>query len=110
MIAALLFIIPLAGILLSCIAAMRSERMRDCIYRSELVLVFAFALAAFICCLRGNAQTLSLNSVCGMGLRLCLDGFRSVLAAVFCSLQKQKPLLLLLASYFRRNSSNFPFI
>ena len=68
MIAALLFIIPLVGILLSCIAALRSERMRDSIYRSELALVFVLALAAFICCLRGNAQVLRLPGVCGMGL------------------------------------------
>ena len=48
MIAALLFIIPLAGLLLSCIAAKRSESMRDSIYRSELALVFVLALAAVI--------------------------------------------------------------
>lgn len=82
MIAALLFIIPLAGLLLSCIAALRSERMRDTIYRSELALIFILALAAFICCLRGNVQALSLNSVCGMGLHLCLDGFRSLYVLV----------------------------
>ncbi|MBP3409963.1 MAG: sodium:proton antiporter, partial [Clostridia bacterium] len=82
MIAALLFIIPLVGILLSCIAALRSERMRDCIYRCELALVFILALAAFICCLRGNVQALSLNGICGMGLNLCLDGFRSLYVLV----------------------------
>jgi len=82
MIAALLLIIPLAGILLSCIAAMRSERMRDHIYRAELALVFILALAAFICCLRDNIQVLHIPGICGMGLNLCLDGFRSLYVLV----------------------------
>ena len=82
MIAALLLIIPLSGILFSCIAALRSERIRDHIYRAELALVFGFALAAFVCCLRGNEQALSLSGICGMGLNLRLDGFRSLYALV----------------------------
>ena len=82
MIAALLLIIPLAGILLSCIAALRSERMRDHIYRAELALVFFLALAAFIGSLRGNIQAIRLPGICGMGLNLCLDGFRSLYVLV----------------------------
>lgn len=82
MIAALLLIIPLAGILLSCIAASYSERMRDHIYRWELVLVFSLALSAFVCCLQDNEQILRLPGICDMGLNLRMDGFRSLYALV----------------------------
>ena len=82
MIAALLLIIPLLGILLSCIAALRSERIRDAIYRAELALVFILALAAFISCLQGRQQALHLPGICALGLNLRLDGFRSLYALV----------------------------
>ena len=82
MIAALLLIIPLTGILLSCSAALRSEALRDKIYRAELVLVFFLALAALICCLQGNEQALQLPGICALGLSLRLDGFRSLYVLV----------------------------
>lgn len=82
MIAALLLIVPLMGIMFSCIAALRSEAMRDRIYRAELALAFILALAAFIRCLNGDEQSLYVPGICGMGLILRLDGFRSLYALV----------------------------
>jgi len=82
MIAALLLIVPLTGILLSCLAALRSENARDGIYRAELLLVFGLAVAAFLGALQDHEQALYLPGICGMGLNFCLDGFRSLYVLV----------------------------
>ena len=82
MIVALLLMVPLLGVFLSCMAARRSEAARDCVYRMELLLVFMLSLAALVSCIRGQEQSLALTGICALGLSFRLDGFRSLYALV----------------------------
>ena len=82
MIAALLLFVPLFGAVVSSVCARRSERARDRIYTVELILVFALAVCAFVSNVRGAAIALNVPALCGMGLTLKLDGFRSLYALV----------------------------
>lgn len=82
MIAALLLIVPLIGIGMSSLLAVKSEKGRDTVYRIELVLVFALALSAMIGCVRGRNTVLDVPGLCGFGLSLKLDGFRSLYVLV----------------------------
>ena len=82
MIAALLLSVPLLGAVVSSVCAIKSERIRDRIYTVELIAVFALAVCAFASNLRGAAIALNVPGLCGMGLTLKLDGFRSLYALV----------------------------
>ena len=82
MIAALLLSVPLFGAVVSSVCARRSERLRDRIYTVELIAVFALAVCAFVSNVRGAAIALNVPALCGMGLTLKLDGFRSLYALV----------------------------
>ena len=82
MIAALLLSVPLLGAVVSSVCAIKSERIRDCIYTVELIAVFALAACAFASNLRGAAIALNVPGLCGMGLTLKMDGFRSLYALV----------------------------
>ncbi|MGN1006185.1 MAG: hypothetical protein ACI4O8_06700, partial [Aristaeellaceae bacterium] len=82
MIAALLLSVPLTGAVVSSVCARRSERLRDRIYTAELAIVFALAVCAFVSNVRGRAISLTVPGLCGMGLTLKLDGFRSLYALV----------------------------
>ncbi|MCQ2437964.1 MAG: complex I subunit 5 family protein [Clostridia bacterium] len=78
MIPACLLVLPILGAVLTSVAAKKGEGLRDRLYHIETVIVFVLALAAFVSHARGNVLTLDVDGICGFGLHLKMDGFRSL--------------------------------